>query len=286
MRSGQSCMPQMWGMARFPQGPWSARRCGARPDVMLNLHRHGARTDRPSLLLAHGLFGSGRNLGVLAKRLADTREVVVVDMRNHGESFHDPSHAYEDMAADLARVIEGEGAPMDVAGHSMGGKAAMVLALSQPALVRKLVVLDIAPVAYGHTQLPQIQAMRRVDLATVASRREAEAQMQADPALAPFLLQSLDLPARRWRLNLDALEEAMERIVGFPEVAGRFDGPALFLSGELSSYVLPEHRDGIKALFPAAIFDQVEGAGHWLHADRPRETEAAVRAFLDSGLDA
>ncbi|CAA9418794.1 MAG: Hydrolase, alpha/beta fold family [uncultured Rubellimicrobium sp.] len=249
---------------------------------MLNLIRHGAPSDRPALLIAHGLFGSARNWGVIARRLSDTREVVAVDMRNHGGSFHDAAHGYPEMAADLARVIEAEGSPMDVLGHSMGGKAAMVLALSRPDLVRKLLVLDIAPVAYGHSQMKQIEAMRRVDLGTVASRAEAEAQMGAETGIAPFLLQSLDLGERRWRLNLDALEAAMGDVVGFPEVAGRFEGPALFLSGEESSYVLPEHRERIRALFPAARFVRVKGAGHWLHADRPRETEGAVRAFLDA----
>jgi pimeloyl-ACP methyl ester carboxylesterase len=96
------------------------------------------------------------------------------------------------------------------------------------------------------------------------------------------LLQSLDLQDRRWKLNLDALEAHMAGITGFPEVAGRFGGPALFLAGELSAYVLPEHRARIKALFPKARFARIKGAGHWLHADRPRETEAAVRAFLDA----
>jgi esterase len=249
---------------------------------MLHVIRHGDPTDRPALLIAHGLFGSARNWGVIARRLADSREVLAVDMRNHGESFHDPVHDYPAMAADLAGVIEDHGGPVDVLGHSMGGKAAMVLALTRPELVRKLVVLDIAPVGYGHTQMPSIEAMRRVDLATVTSRTEAEAQMRADPDLAPFLLQSLDLKARRWKLNLDALEAGMAAAVGFPEVQGRFDGPVLFLSGEDSAYVLPEHRPLIKALFPAARFARVKGAGHWVHADRPRETEAAVQAFLDA----
>ena len=137
---------------------------------MLNVVRHGSPTDRPALLIAHGLFGSARNWGVIARRLSDGREVLAVDMRNHGESFHDPAHDYPAMATDLAKVIEDHGGPVDVLGHSMGGKAAMVLALTRPGLVRKLVVLDIAPVGYGHTQMPSIEAMRRVDLATVASR--------------------------------------------------------------------------------------------------------------------
>jgi pimeloyl-ACP methyl ester carboxylesterase len=105
--------------------------------------------------------------------------------------------------------------------------------------------------------------------------------MGADTGIARFLLQSLDLQGRRWKVNLDALERGMDAVIGFPDVAGRFDGPALFLSGELSDYVLAEHRPRIKALFPNARFARVKGAGHWLQADRPRETEAAVRAFLD-----
>lgn len=249
---------------------------------MLNLVRHGQPTDRPALLIAHGLFGSARNWGAVARRLSVDREVVAVDMRNHGDSFHDPAHTYEDMAADLARVIEFLGAPMNVMGHSMGGKAAMVLALSRPDLLRRLLVLDIAPVRYGHSQMRQIEAMRRVELGSVASRGEAEAQMGAETGIAPFLLQSLDLQGRRWKLNLDALEAHMDGIIGFPAIEGRFEGPALFLSGALSDYVLPGHRERIKQLFPEARFAEVEGAGHWLQADRPREVEAAVRDFLDA----
>lgn len=248
---------------------------------MLNRVRHGRPTDRPVLLVVHGLFGSGRNWGAVARRLADEREVVTIDLRNHGESFHHPLHDYLSMAADLAQVIEAEGPPMDVMAHSMGGKAAMVLALTQGPLVRRLAVLDIAPVPYAHSNLPHIEAMRRVDLATVRSRAEAQAAMGGDAAIAPFLLQSLDLEDRRWKLNLDALAASMEAISGFPDLAGRFDGPALFLSGEDSDYVLPQHRDDILARFPRARFARLKGAGHWLHVDRPREVEGAVRAFLD-----
>ena len=96
-----------------------------------------------------------------------------------------------------------------------------------------------------------------------------------------FLLQSLDVKARRWRLNLDVLEAEMDKIIGFPEIEGRFDKPALFLSGADSTYVLPEHRERIKSLFPKARFAKIPGAGHWLHADKPREFEASVRAFFD-----
>ncbi|NNF23696.1 MAG: alpha/beta fold hydrolase [Rhodobacteraceae bacterium] len=250
---------------------------------MLNSVIHGEDTAAPPLMIAHGLYGSARNWGVIAKRLADSRRVVSVDMRNHGESPMTDTHSYADMAADLGEVI-GEG-PWDIVGHSMGGKAAMVLALTQPDKLRKLVVADIAPVGYGHTQVQYIEAMRAVDLAQVETRGDADRQLAPhvpEDGSRAFLLQSLDVKGRRWRLNLDVLEREMPGIIGFPEVDGQFDGPALFLSGGDSDYVRPEHRDRIRALFPRARFAKIPGAGHWLHAEKPREFEAAIRVFLDA----
>jgi pimeloyl-ACP methyl ester carboxylesterase len=222
---------------------------------------------------------------VHARRLGSDRPVIAVDLRNHGASPHLPAHGYEEMAADLARLLAAEG-PADVIGHSMGGKAAMLLALTRPELVRALVVADIAPVAYGHTQAPLVAAMQALDLSAIRSRGEADAALAGavpDPALRAFLLQSLDLSqgAARWRLNLPALAREMPRILSFPEVASRFEGPALFLSGGLSPYVLPGHRPLIRRLFPAARFQVMPGAGHWIHAEQPREFEAAVRGFLN-----
>ncbi|MFM7654193.1 MAG: alpha/beta fold hydrolase, partial [Paracoccaceae bacterium] len=133
---------------------------------MLATLQHPATTpsNAPTLVIAHGLYGSGRNWGVIARRLADIRNVVAVDMRNHGASPWTQTHSYPDLAADLAEVIATLGGPVDLLGHSMGGKAAMQLALTQGALIRRLVVADIAPVAYSHDQTRHIQAMRGLDL--------------------------------------------------------------------------------------------------------------------------
>ncbi|WP_417719597.1 alpha/beta fold hydrolase [Salipiger sp.] len=251
---------------------------------MLNTLSHGTSVDGTlPLVIVHGLYGSARNWGVIAKRLSDERRVIAVDQRNHGDSGWTDSHSYPDMAADLAEVIDTLGGRADVLGHSMGGKAAMVLALTRPERVGRLIVADIAPVTYGHTQMHYIDAMRSVDLSTVEKRSDANDQLLRsvdDPSLCSFFTQSLDLKARRWKLNLDTLAAEMDKILSFPEVSGRFDGPALFLSGSESNYVLPEHRDRIRALFPAAKFARIPGAGHWLHAEKPREFEAAVRAYL------
>ncbi|KAA2312422.1 alpha/beta fold hydrolase [Pseudooceanicola sediminis] len=251
---------------------------------MLNVIRHDGPADATPLVIAHGLFGSGRNWGVIAKRLATARCVIAVDMRNHGASSWEPAHDYPAMAADLAEVITAEGRTCHVLGHSMGGKAAMTLALTDPDKIEKLIVADIAPVAYQHSQQEFIDAMRAVDLAAVTRRSDAEeqlAQAGVDKTLQSFFTQSLDVQNRQWRLNLDVLETEMPKILGFPqELTGPFNGPTLFLTGAESHYVKPDYRDRIKQLFPAAKFAKIPGAGHWLHAEKPREFEAAVAQFL------
>ena len=240
-----------------------------------------------TLVIAHGLYGSARNWGVIARRLADRREVLAVDMRNHGDSPRFPVQGYPEMAADLAEVIESLGPPVDLMGHSMGGKAAMQLALTRPELIRRLVVADIAPVAYFHDQSQHARAMAAVDLSRIRTRAEADAALTAgidDPALRAFFLQSLDLRSHppRWKLNLAALEAEMPKIVGWPGTQGHFPHPTLFLTGADSSYVRPEHRDQIRSLFPKARFAKIPDAGHWLHAEKPREFEETVRVFLDA----
>ena len=201
---------------------------------------------RAPLLIAHGLFGSGRNFGVIARNLADSRPVITVDMRNHGSSPWTETHTYPDLAADLAEVIETAGGRADVLGHSMGGKAAMALALSRPDLVDRLIVADIAPVAYGHSRhLGYLRAMRDLDLGGLTTRGEAERRLRAtipDLAVRAFLVQSLDLAERKWRLNLPVLERDMPAIMDFPAFGTSFEKPALFLSGGASDYVLTEHR--------------------------------------------
>lgn len=245
---------------------------------MLNRITEGA-IALPRLLIAHGLYGQARNWGTIARDLSDVRHVVSVDMRNHGDSPWYDSHGYDDMASDLAEVIGTDG-PWDVLGHSMGGKAAMMLALTQPAKVRRLIVADIAPVAYDHDQLRHIRAMQNMDLSGITRRSAAAKALNTDPSVAGFLTQNLDLEHKRWKLNLDVLELEMPKIMDFPHVDTPFEGPALFVTGANSTYFGPEHRDAVKQLFPAARIAKIPDAGHWLHAERPQAVAETIRVFL------
>ena len=156
--------------------------------MILSTNTFAEAADAPPLAIAHGLFGSARNWGVIAKRLAAERPVITLDMRNHAGSGWADAHSYEDLAGDLHDTLAHLPGPLDVLGHSMGGKAAMVLALTQPHLVRRLIVADIAPVAYSHDQHGPITAMRNVKLAQVEKRQDAADQMKGiEDDLKPFL---------------------------------------------------------------------------------------------------
>ncbi|HEY0837650.1 MAG TPA: alpha/beta fold hydrolase [Azospirillum sp.] len=239
------------------------------------------------LLVLHGLFGSARNWQSIARRFGERRHVYALDLRNHGGAPWAGTMSYPEMAADLLRFLDDRGyARAAVLGHSMGGKAAMVMALEHPRRVERLIVADIAPVAYTHTHAPYVAAMRGADLAGCTRRGEVEAQLAdavPEASLRAFLLQNLVMEngVFRWRINLDAIGAGMEELIGFPDMGGRrYDGPALFIGGGASDYITPDSEPAIRRHFPAAEIAMVPNAGHWVHAERPDEFADLVEAFL------
>ena len=239
------------------------------------------------LVLLHGLFGAARNLGVLSRALSAGAKVIALDLRNHGDSAHALPMDYPTMAADVAETLAALGlARANVAGHSMGGKTAMALALTRPELVARLAVLDIAPVAYDHDYDDYVAAMLEIDLRPGLTRAAAEqtlARIVKAPAMRAFLLNNLVLgEAPRWRVGLNEIRASMQDILAWGEIPGArpFAGPALFLTGAESDYVGPGTQAAIQRQFPQARRQSIAGAAHWLHADRPAEVIAALREFF------
>jgi esterase len=255
----------------------------------MRLHATERGTGAPVALL-HGLYGHAGNFATLQRRMASGgRRVLALDLRNHGISPHAPTMTYPEMAADVLETLAAAAAlPCALIGHSMGGKVAMRAALDAPGAVARLLVADIAPVAYAHAgeHAAYLTAMAAVALTPGMTRAAADAALAGavpDARVRGFLLQNF-VPgaAPRWRIALDAIAAALPDLVGWPAPAPgqRYDGPALFLSGARSDYVQPQARPAIRALFPAARFAALKGAGHWLHADDPEGFAAVVEAFL------
>ncbi len=241
----------------------------------------------PALVILHGLFGSLDNWQTLARRFSVHWRVITLDLRNHGRSPHDPDVSIEAMVEDLCQFADDHGLDaFYLLGHSMGGKVAMAYALQYPALVRKLIVVDIAPKAYlrGHDDV--FRAMFAVDLEKIKTRADAEEQMKPiipSFAIRQFLLKNLKKDGTGrwvWRHNLRALYDGYEKILRPVEADWPFDRPALFLRGELSPYIAPGDEPDILAMFPQARFVTIPGAGHWVHAEAPDRFYEAVHRFL------
>jgi esterase len=242
----------------------------------------------PDVVVLHGLFGAGRNWLSIARALAGDFRCHFVDLRNHGRSPHAPSMTYLDMAADVRALVERLGLEtFTLVGHSMGGKAAMTLALTDPARIARLVAVDIAPVSYPDRFAEMIRAMRALDLGTIRRRAEADAALAAaipDLAVRQFILQNLTFSGgvAGWRANLAALEDQMPHILGplpVPDGA-RFERPTWFVRGELSDRVRPEHFELMQRWFPGHHLETVAGGGHWPHAEAPEAFMTVFRRAL------
>ena len=242
----------------------------------------------PPLVVLHGLFGSSGNWRGVARGLAATHSVHCVDLRNHGASPWADSMGYVEMADDVLQLIAK--LQLDrpaVMGHSMGGKTAMVLALRQPSSVSRLVIVDIAPVPYADTLTPFAEAMRSADVVAAASRAEVQRRLEQsapDAGVVPFLMQNLVMrnDPFDWRLNLLAISAAMPQLSSFPSelLGARFVGPVTVIAGQDSDYVAQRDGAAFQPMFDDVAVEIVDGAGHWVHADRPAAFLANVRRAL------
>ena len=255
--------------------------------VKLHYQSHGR--GEPVLIL-HGLFGSGRNWSVFARKLAQYYHVITVDLRNHGNSEHADSMTYTEMAADIREVLELCGLERTrLIGHSMGGKVAMTFALYHKALVDQLVILDIAPVPYRNNFRKILDSLEALPLAELSSRKHADELLAAeinDTSLRLFLLTNLmkENGDFRWRVNLSALKNNLPAIGEFPQPDSvtPHTGPTLFLGGRDSSYLQPGHVPVINRYFTNADVDYVDDAGHWLHIDQPEIVLDRITTFFQS----
>lgn len=244
-----------------------------------------ASSSLPPVILLHGMFGDGNNLGLVARHLEPTRRVLLVDLPNHGQSPHRDGMKLRWMAGDVVALLDRLGiGQADMLGHSLGGKVAMQVAMLHPERVRRLVVADIAPVRYPPKQRHVMDALLAVDLSQVQRRGDADAQLQRhldEAGVRQFLLKSLyrEGDTFRWRFNLPALAASYEEISDAPE-GTPFEGPTLFVKGERSDYITADHSEAMQELFPALQFKTIAGAGHWLHAEKPVAFNKLVERFL------
>ncbi|QMW00246.1 alpha/beta fold hydrolase [Spirosoma foliorum] len=242
----------------------------------------------PAIVILHGVFGSSDNWLTTSKTIAAYGyRVFALDQRNHGQSPRSNDQDYQSMAADLREFLIDQNLDNPIlVGHSMGGKTVMQYAMLYPGTFQKLVVVDIAPKFYPvhHAQL--IKGLKAIDLASIKGRNEADAVLQQYEPLIPvrqFLLKNLyrnEQGGFDWRINIPVIERELHGIgeeLTNPQIV---TAPTLFMRGSESPYILDEDIPTIKRIFPNAQIETIQGAGHWVQAEKPVEFVDVLMKFV------
>jgi pimeloyl-ACP methyl ester carboxylesterase len=254
------------------------------------------------LIILHGLYGSGDNWLTFGRLLADNFRIHLPDLRNHGNSPHDPDHSYNALVSDLVEYIAEYNIQNPIVlGHSMGGKTAMWLSVLHPKIASQLIVVDISPVSYAKVTNPSalieqhlniVNAMRTIDLASVKTRMDIDKELAIyvpSERVRQFLIKSIDRQKNgtyKWKLNIDAISNYLPEImkgIDIEKYASAVNPtmPVLFVKGELSEYIPESDFEAIKILYPQAKIETIFDAGHWIHAEKPEAFLGVLKNFLD-----
>lgn len=254
----------------------------------MELNLRNAGNSGPEVLILHGLMGSSRNWQRIMRQLSSGFRVMVPDLRNHGDSPHGP-HSIAAMRDDVLELIQKNcNKPPHLIGHSMGGQAAMAVAISNEVEISSLTLVDASPVRLIGNLWKLLNSLLELDLNSINSRAQADKALShniPDVRVRQFLLQNLkrsDDGELLWQCNLPELKRyAAQESFSLPDGAV-YDGPTLVLAGGRSEYRVWEHEAVYKAHFPAMHLEIIEEAGHWVHADAPEFFVNRVREFIRS----
>ncbi len=255
--------------------------------MQLNFKQSGT---GPALVILHGFLGSSDNWVTLAKNVfAPHFTVYLLDARNHGESPHADEHSYKLMVADLLEFLDQQKIEKaTIMGHSMGGKTAMFFACEHPERVEKLIVVDMMPGIYEHSNLPVVEAMEKLDFDTIKTRKQADELLQQylpDFGLRQFILKNIYWETKErlgWRPNLPVLHEQIDHLNEALPANYTYTGPTLFIRGENSDYIGGPEAMDIAQHFPNSTIETIDGAGHWVQAEKPEEFGETAMRFLSS----
>jgi esterase len=240
------------------------------------------------LVILHGFLGMSDNWKTLGTQYAQEGfQVHMLDLRNHGRSFHSDAFDYEIMVQDVFDYCQMNNLDkIDILGHSMGGKVAMLFATTYPEKVLKLLVADIGPKFYPQHHQPILEGLNAVDFSQKPSRSEVEEVLVKyipDFGTRQFLMKSLywkEPGQLAFRFNLEIFNKKIDQIGTALLENLTFEKPTLFLRGGNSSYILDGDFDNIKHHFPMAEIVTISDAGHWLHAENPKDFYRETISFL------
>ena len=240
------------------------------------------------LLIIHGFLGMSDNWKSLGALYAtEGFQTHMIDLRNHGKSFHSEDFSYDVMSQDILEYCQQHNLnKVSIIGHSMGGKVAMLFATTYPEMVDKLIVADIGPKYYAPHHDAIFAGLNAVDFSTKPSRTEVEEILLpfiSDFGTRQFLMKNLYwvTPGQLdFRFNLPVFNKTMDVIGTALPGNALFENPTLFIRGENSNYILDADVPEIKKHFPDFQLITIPDVGHWLHAENPKLFFEETSRFL------
>ncbi len=241
-----------------------------------------------AVILLHGLFGSGSNLGLLGRTLSSSNMIISPDLRNHGKSPQCQEMNYPCMADDIIELMDDLNIiQATLIGHSMGGKVAMQVALNHAHRVSRVIIVDISPIDYESSEHSKtIEGLNALVKTNLLSRKKADEILSfyvSDGTTRGFLLKNLFQKKDRsygLQLFMESINSNYQSKLNLAPVGKPYMGPSLFIKGEKSPYVKNKHLGNILGLFPKAQYKTIKEAGHWLHTEKPKEFNQIVLEFL------
>ena len=252
--------------------------------------------NKPVLIIIHGLYGASDNWVTHGKILSEYFEVYILDQRNHGNSPHSTEHNYNAMSADILEFMKSQNIKKAILlGHSMGGKTVMTFAGKYPEMVSALIVVDISPAKYSINSFSDskvekhkkiIEALNDKTILQAKSRTEADnicAKYIDEPQTRAFILKNLKRTSNgfKWKLNVEIITQNIENILSDIVLEKDISGfPTLFIKAENSDYITEKDIKIINNIFPTAEIETIQNAGHWVHAEQPKQFLKTIVSFV------
>lgn len=252
--------------------------------------------NNPVLIIVHGLYGASDNWVTHGKILSKYFEVYILDQRNHGNSPHSNEHNYNVMSADIYEFMQSQNIEKAVLlGHSMGGKAVMTFAGKYPGKVSALIIVDISPAKYEINSFSDSKIKKHkkiIEALNVNAILQAKSRIEADkicekyidePQTRAFILKNLKRTSSgfKWKLNVDIITKNIENILSDITLENDISGfPTLFIKAENSDYITEKDINVINNIFPSAEIKTINNAGHWVHAEQPKQFLKTIINFI------
>ena len=252
---------------------------------------HKSFGDGKPLVILHGLLGSLDNWVTVSKYLAKKYKVYIIDLPNHGKSYHTKYFSYENMANDLdSFFVENGLTKFSLLGHSMGGKLALKYVDMFEDKIDKLILVDIANKNYESTRFNNVfDAIFSISLNNLETRKDADSivsEIIKNAGERHFVLKNLKRTSQgfEWSPNINLLYSNLSAISSKIILNNKVKNSTLLILGENSNYFTDQDKNDLSNEFEKYLIKSVKNSGHWVHSENPKDFILALEAFLGSRM--